>query len=90
MPKLCLRYEPKIIDIQFDILVRKIYQKCCKNSTYSLINFKPHRYRGHPNSDSGSDGEIDSAQKQDIIDIETVKPPDIKGTLKFFLNLIWI
>ena len=37
------------------------------------------RYRGHSNSDSGSDAENDARQKQDVIDIETVKPPDIQG-----------
>ena len=42
-----------------------------------------YRFRGQPNCDSGSDGENES-HKQDIIDIETVKPPDVQGILLFW------
>ena len=37
------------------------------------------RFRGNSTGDSGSDGEMDTTQKGDIIDIETVKPPEIEG-----------
>ena len=38
------------------------------------------RFVGRSNSDS--DGENDGMQNQEIIDIETVKPPDVQGILK--------
>ena len=38
------------------------------------------RFVGRCNSDS--DGENDGMQNQEIIDIETVKPPDVQGILK--------
>ena len=36
------------------------------------------RFRGRTNNDS--DGENDGIQNQEIIDIETVKPPEVQGT----------
>ena len=44
------------------------------------------RFRGRTNSDS--DGENECMQNQEIIDIETVKPPDIVGNSNLCYNQI--
>ena len=46
------------------------------------------RFRGNSNGDSGSDGEMDTTQKGDIIDIETVKPPEIEGVFLVVIKLM--
>ena len=53
-----------------------------KGRTLDFFNYfynNCNRFRGNSNGDSGSDGEMDTTQKGDIIDIETVKPPEIEG-----------
>ena len=46
------------------------------------------RFRGNSTGDSGSDGEMDTTQKGDIIDIETVKPPEIEGVFLVAIELM--
>ncbi len=54
---------------------------CNVNLAWISIILKSYaRYRGGAQSDSGSDGENGPKPKRDVIDIETVKPPDIQGT----------
>ena len=48
------------------------------------------RFRGNSTGDSGSDGEMDTTQKGDIIDIETVKPPEIEGVFLVAIELMLI
>ena len=53
-----------------------------KGRTLDFFNYfynNCNRFRGNSNGDSGSDGEMDTTQKGEIIDIETVKPPEIEG-----------
>ena len=55
---------------------------------FNYLSNNCNRFRGNSTGDSGSDGEMDTTQKGDIIDIETVKPPEIEGVFLVVIELM--